>query len=66
MANGFDEEAVAGCGCILAVPVMLVALLIAYGVLVIVIRNAFGVELPNPVDLLPTDWADDVRGWGSR
>lgn len=31
-------------------------LLLLYGIAVLIFRNAFGVELPNPADWLPTDW----------
>ena len=31
-------------------------LLIAYGVVIMIFRHAFGIELPNPFELLPTEW----------
>jgi hypothetical protein len=31
-------------------------LLIAYGVVIMIFRHAFGIELPNPFDLLPIEW----------
>jgi hypothetical protein len=31
-------------------------LLILYGIAVLIFRNAFGVELPNPLDWVPSDW----------
>jgi len=31
-------------------------LLLLYGIAVLIFRNAFGVELPNPADWVPTDW----------
>jgi hypothetical protein len=31
-------------------------LLVIYGVAVIVLRHAFGLECPNPFDWLPTEW----------
>jgi hypothetical protein len=34
----------------------IVFLVFCYGVLVLVFRHAFGVELPNPFDLLPLEW----------
>ncbi len=38
---------------ILGVPFLAFLLLVAYGAVVIVFREAFGVELPNPFDWLP-------------
>lgn len=53
-----DANGCAGCfGCLLiGVPILAAALLVAYGVVVIVLRSAFGIELPNPLDWLPPDW----------
>ncbi len=31
-------------------------LLIAYGVVIMIFRHAFGIELPNPFELLPIEW----------
>jgi len=31
-------------------------LLIAYGVVIMIFRHAFGIELPNPFELLLTEW----------
>jgi hypothetical protein len=31
-------------------------LLIAYGVVIMIFRHAFGIELPNPFDLPPIEW----------
>jgi hypothetical protein len=31
-------------------------LLIAYGVVIVIFRHGFGIELPNPFELLPTEW----------
>jgi hypothetical protein len=31
-------------------------LLIAYGVVIMIVRHAFGIELPNPFELLPIEW----------
>ena len=31
-------------------------LLVFYGVAVLVLRHAFGLDLPNPLDWLPPDW----------
>jgi hypothetical protein len=42
-------------GCLIMVPVGIIGLLVSYGVVAIVFRFAFGVELPNPVDWLPSE-----------
>jgi len=31
-------------------------LLIAYGVVIMIVRHAFGIELPNPFESLPIEW----------
>jgi hypothetical protein len=43
-----------------------IVLLIMYGVVVIVFRQAFGVELPNPVDWLPTEWRQMLPPYDSN
>lgn len=59
MAQGGDE--VAGCGCMLILlPMFGAGLLLVYGVFVLVMRAAFGIELPNPVDWLPPEWAEYI------
>lgn len=65
MASGDDTAA--GCGCIvLGLPLFLAFLLLVYGVFVIVMREAFGIELPNPLNWLPPAWVEFLRGWGGR
>mgnify|MGYP001095770524 FL=1 len=60
MANNDGIEAV---GCLVVLlPILLAVLLFVYGVFVIVMRNAFGIDLPNPLDWLPPDWAEFLRG----
>lgn len=34
--------------------------LFLYGIVLLVFRHAFGVELPNPFDLLPPDWRHKI------
>lgn len=41
---------------VIALTVGTTFLLVGYGVLVLVFRHAFGVELPNPFDWLPPEW----------
>ena len=36
-------------------------LLVWYGVALLVFRHAFGIELPNPIQLLPAEWAWHLR-----
>ncbi len=43
-------------GCLLALLLFVVLFLVAYGVIVIVLRSAFGIELPNPLNWLPPEW----------
>jgi hypothetical protein len=31
-------------------------LLVLYGIVVLIMRHAFGIELPNPFDWLPPEW----------
>ena len=31
-------------------------LLIAYGAVIVIFRYAFGIELPNPFEFLPSEW----------
>lgn len=31
-------------------------LLALYGAILLIFRHAFGVELPNPIDYIPSDW----------
>jgi hypothetical protein len=31
-------------------------LLLVYGIAILVFRNAYGIELPSPFDLLPEHW----------
>ncbi len=45
----------------LAAVMALISLLIAYGVIMLIFRHAFGVELPNPFDWLPTEWQEPLR-----
>ena len=33
-------------------------LLIAYGVIILIFRHAFGIELPNPFEFLPAEWRE--------
>jgi hypothetical protein len=33
-------------------------LLIAYGVIMLIFRHAFGIDLPNPFELLPAEWRE--------
>ena len=35
---------------------LLYTVLIAYGVVIMIFRHAFGIELPNPFELLPIEW----------
>jgi len=35
--------------------------LLLYGVAVIVFRMAFGIELPDPISWLPTEWQERLR-----
>jgi hypothetical protein len=50
LANSFGLGPVSGC--LVSVAVLVVLLLFFYGIVVIVFREAFGVELPNPFGLL--------------
>jgi len=51
------EEGCVGCGCILfRVLIAIVVLLVIYGLLVIVFRQGFGVELP-------TEWVQEWYRW---
>lgn len=54
-----DGEALIGC--LIGLPIVGLVLLFCYGVFVLVIRYAFGIELPNPLDILPAEWADLLR-----
>ena len=33
-------------------------LLVVYGVVILIFRHAFGIELPNPFELLPVEWRE--------
>lgn len=66
MAQGPGED-LAGCagcagfGCaLIGITILAGMLLFAYGVVVLVMRSAFGIELPNPVDWLPPEWAEYI------
>lgn len=56
MAQGPADPIGSGCGLI----VLPLFLLFWYGVFVLVMRHAFGIELPNPVDWLPPEWAEYI------
>src|SRR6267143_2669929 len=48
--DGHVKAVFVSIGCLLALLLFGVLLLVAYGVIVIVLRNAFGIELPNPLN----------------
>jgi len=52
-----DED---GCGCFFVLIGVPIALLIGYGVIILLFRYAFGIELPNPFDWLPTEWREKL------
>ena len=54
--DGHVKAVFVSIGCLLALLLFGVLLLVAYGVIVIVLRNAFGIELPNPLNWLPLGW----------
>lgn len=63
MLDNTAENVVDGCcglGCLIMIPFLIVILLFIYGVFVLVMRSAFGIELPNPIDWLPPDWRDFI------
>jgi hypothetical protein len=48
-----------GNGCatvIIGVPLFLIWIVVAYGIVTLVFRYAFGIQLPNPVGWLPVEW----------
>ena len=57
MSDAGDGCAAIGC-LVFAVPLFIGFLMLIYGVAVLVFRNAFGIELPNPFDYLPSDWRE--------
>jgi len=40
----------------IGIPVVLATLLVTYWLVVIILRQAGGIELPDPIDWLPTEW----------
>jgi hypothetical protein len=40
----------------IGIPLVLASLLVAYWLVVIILRQAGGIELPDPIDWLPTEW----------
>ena len=40
----------------IGIPLIIVSLLIAYWLVVVILRQAVGIELPDPVAWLPAEW----------
>jgi hypothetical protein len=60
--EGFGNFVAGLFGLVIGVPFALALLLVTYGVAVIVLRTAFGIELPNPVHWLPESWQSHIPG----
>ena len=56
-----NNDGCLGYGClIIMIPISVAILLLIYGLAVIILRAAFGIELPNPVDWLPDSWREYI------
>lgn len=44
----------------IGIPLILVSLLVAYWLVVVILRLAGVVELPDPIDWLPQEWTKDL------
>jgi hypothetical protein len=44
----------------IGIPLIVVSLLVAYWLVVTILRLAGVIELPDPIDWLPTEWTKDL------
>jgi uncharacterized membrane protein (Fun14 family) len=45
----------------IGIPLIVVSLLVAYWLVVTILRLAGVIELPDPIDWLPTEWTKDLQ-----